>query len=616
MTQRGYVMQRGALSLNGTVDREWGSQKTVLRQPRSTRQVLRLGTALLWALPLLLLGSGTAGARHAKRATAGSARVQDLLTIGQAQREGRDYEAARRSFGEAYRQTRRPEVLCLLGLVEAEAGQLLSAQDLLRRCSSGAADKLTATAQQVLAQRRPESGELDVQGPRQALLLVDDRLVGSLPLSQPLLLPVGQHVLQLQVGTRAATAAASPVTLQVRAGQVQQVRLPSGKQPSPEKVLALLLDATQSPADAQAALRQALVQGSQDAKFSWLGQHGSLAEEPDAVACGELPCQQALAQKHQLRYVLWSRAVAESGGFRLAVRLLDSEVADVAAEEEALCDSCSALQASEKLQQLTAQVLQGGTTRGTGLLEITSTPPGGVVLRRGLQLGQTPLRRASFAGEQAVVVQLAGYAPYRSEVFVDPGRGAAIDAQLQPERTAAEPSTAGGAPSGQQAQSAAAVDGAVARRNSASATTAQVASPAGPDPAVSLLTNVSIDPGKSQSSVAGKVPVEYFPRPRWRIVTGAVGVAAGVTLLGFGIAGLAVDGRCSVPTTPGTDGREVCSSGQVIDSRLSGGLLTAAGLVVTGVSATLWALPGERRSVELSAAASPSTVTAAVAGRF
>ena len=175
MTQRGYVMQRGALSLrvpiktycgprwrrlrcsqprrllrsstppsrllatvligtlNGTVDREWGSQKTVLRQPWSPRQVLRLGAALLWALPLLLLGSGTAVARHAKRATAGSARVQDLLTIGQAQREGRDYEAARRSFGEAYRQTRRPEVLCLLGLVDAEAGQLLSAQDFLRR---------------------------------------------------------------------------------------------------------------------------------------------------------------------------------------------------------------------------------------------------------------------------------------------------------------------------------------------------------------------------------------------------------------------------------------------------------------------------------------------------
>jgi len=127
---------------------------------------------------------------------------------------------------------------------------------------------------------------------------------------------------------------------------------------------------------------------------------------------------------------------------------------------------------------------------------------------------------------------------------------------------------------------------------------------------------VSIVPEKSQSSVAGKAPVQHFPRPRWRIVTGAVGVAAGATLLGFGIAGLAVDGRCSVPTTPGGDGREVCSSGQVIDSRLSGGLLTAAGLVVTGVSATLWALPGERRSVELSAAATPRAVTAAVAGRF
>ena len=213
-------------------------------------------------------------------------------------------------------------------------------------------------------------------------------------------------------------------------------------------------------------------------------------------------------------------------------------------------------------------------------------------------------------------MQLAGYAPYRSEVFVDPGRGAAIDAQLQPERTTTEPSTAGGAPSVLQTQSAAALDGAVARRNSASTTTAPVASSAGPDPAVKLLTNVSIIPEKSQSSVAGKVPVEYFPRPRWRIVTGAVGVAAGATLLGFGIAGLAVDGRCSVPTTPGALGREVCSSGQVIDSRLPGGLLTAAGLVVTGVSATLWALPGERRSVELSAAATPSTVTAAVAGRF
>ena len=55
MTQRGYVMQRGALSLNGTVDREWGSQKTARRKPWQPREALRLRSALLLALPLLTM---------------------------------------------------------------------------------------------------------------------------------------------------------------------------------------------------------------------------------------------------------------------------------------------------------------------------------------------------------------------------------------------------------------------------------------------------------------------------------------------------------------------------------------------------------------------------------
>lgn len=84
---------------------------------------------------------------------------------------------------------------------------------------------------------------------------------------------------------------------------------------------------------------------------------------------------------------------------------------------------------------------------------------------------------------------------------------------------------------------------------------------------------------------------------------GAAITAAGALLLGFGITGLAIDGRCTQSPIAGATG-ELCPSGRVINSGGTGGALLAAGLATVGVGATLWALPGTRpREVQAPAAA-------------
>jgi hypothetical protein len=105
-------------------------------------------------------------------------------------------------------------------------------------------------------------------------------------------------------------------------------------------------------------------------------------------------------------------------------------------------------------------------------------------------------------------------------------------------------------------------------------------------------------------------PPGRAPRPRWRVGLGAAITAAGTLLLGFGITGLAVDGRCTQSPIAGASG-ELCPSGRVINSGGTGGALLAAGLATVGVGATLWALPNVRPSEVRSPAAATADHTAA-----
>lgn len=529
----------------------------------------RSPSALLGLLAAVGCALASLPAAHAGRH--GSRRGgRELLATAQAQAGAGDRLAARATLEQAYRLSPSPEILCALGELAAKDGRVLEAHDARRRCTAPhAGDGPPSPAASL-----PESGELSISGPRRALVVVDEHVVGALPLPLPLLLTPGPHQVALEAGSHRWAAAVKVLpgraALLTLSGQARVTLMPA---------VALLVDFSRSPDEAAPLLRQAATQAVQARRLGLLGQWGALGERLELAGCQDAPCEDALAQKHKVRYVVAARAAAEPDGWQLWTQLFDAEVGGVASEQASDCERCTIEQAGQRLSELVTQTLTAGQSRPTGLLEITSTPPGGDVLLAGLRLGQTPLRRIAFAGEHAIVVQRPGFAPYQNEVVVEPGRGAALDATLRASEpaSAAAPSPAALAPP-------------------SPAATAPQDSP--PEPATVLQPRSPALPSPPRRAPA------RTPRPRWRVGLGLAASAAGAALAGFGIAGLALDGRCTQAPLSTPTG-ELCPSGRVVDSGSAGVGLLAAGVATLGAGTLLLALPGARQ-LEVGASVTPT----------
>src|SRR5262249_14468048 len=112
----------------------------------------------------------------------------------------RDFSTAYREFAQAYRLSPSPELLYQLGIVASAEGKTIEAQDLLGRylVEAGEAPATAAQraeAERILALRRGPTGQLRVNGEAGAEVLLDERLVGRLPLRKPLLVSQGGHQL-------------------------------------------------------------------------------------------------------------------------------------------------------------------------------------------------------------------------------------------------------------------------------------------------------------------------------------------------------------------------------------------------------------------------------------
>lgn len=528
--------------------------------------VLRAG-ALLAVLGTLASSPAAAAGRHVSRRGSAKARVAELLDTAQTQSGAGELQAARTTLEQAYRLQPSPEILCALGTLAAKAGRLLDAQDALRRCAASGAAGRDAEPNPA-ASRRPDSGELTVLGPRRALVLVDAHVMGVLPLSAALLLAPGPHQISLEVGTRRVS---SPVN--VPAGRAALLTLASQPRLMLMPAAALLVDFAGIPEATESLFYQTASQAIKARNLGLLGQWGALTERLELGGCRDAVCQQALAQKYALRYVVAARAVAEPDGWQLFAQLFDAEIGAVASEQSGGCEHCTGEQASARLGELLGQALLQGQSRPTGILEVTSIPPGGEVLLAGLRLGQTPLRHPAFAGEHAIVVQHPGFAPYQNEVVVEPGRGAALDAVL---RTSTVESAL-------TAPDSAAVPARAQAELAAVPATRQKAAPA------------------ALPSLPAPPPLRRAPRPRWRLGLGIAASIVGAALSGFGAAGLALDGSCTQTPLPTAAG-ELCPSGRVVDSSAAGAGLLAAGLSTLGAGTLLWALPGAR-TIEIGALA-------------
>ncbi|HNF96910.1 MAG TPA: PEGA domain-containing protein [Pseudomonadota bacterium] len=151
---------------------------------------------------------------------------------------------------------------------------------------------------------------------------------------------------------------------------------------------------------------------------------------PQLDRCSDSECQAELCQKSELRQLFSLRIVRDGDDYQVSGQIYDAAMADFASAVETTCVSCDGDQLAARLVTLTGELVHKAHMRKTGLLEITSMPPGATVRLNGMRLGQTPLTVTTFAGEHRIEVVKPGFVRYQLDVVVEPGRGAAHDANL------------------------------------------------------------------------------------------------------------------------------------------------------------------------------------------
>lgn len=507
---------------------------------------------LLGMTGILALSSGVAadGPGSGARAETRAARAGERLRR-QAEEalQAKDYDAAARAFTELYKQTRQPDTLYRLGLIAEAQGRLLEAQDLLRRFLSdprfdpAASAVEDAEARRVLLLPRPPSAKVNVIGGSGTLIYLDQHLVGSLPLSRPLLVAPGKHTLTLVDGERrqqeeldAAIGRFTEVTYDRSTAALLSTELPG----------VLLLESYSGlPEAAARQLGQAvddLVQRERLSPFPL-----ALAVEHAGTApssgCIEVPsCLCKLAQKNELEYVLSIRVSQRAAGqpWQFQLDVLDASVGESAAHNDQECVTCDPDKAIAALHTALPALLSEARRRPRAELRVASTPPGAEVRAGGRLLGTTPLSHFVWAGSVEVELALPGHDPQRLPTVVAADKPTSLQVTLQP----------------------------------------QVLEPV-PQPLL----------------VAPVLPREAG-RPRWRLALGGTALGLGAVLIGFGGSALAVADSCLPGTPPEA---EACR--QLFDTSGVGGALLAAGLGVGLAGVLLLAIPERRRAAAPSLAA-------------
>ena len=512
----------------------------------------------LWLLPVLALLLLTAGLVEAKKgkdkgASGGGSlteRARVLRQQGVAAIAAKDYVGAADSLAQAYRVSPDAETLYQLGRLAWASGRTVFAQDLMRRflADPGSANDPAAKkdAEGISEQPRPPSGEVAIVGERGALVLVDERVAGMLPLPLPLLLASGEHRITLEMGQRRIEG---PV--KVLPGRLSELRFNVNSDAVVSRVVPAVVwlpEFKGVPAEAQRVLSLTIEGGVRKQRLSVVPKGVALAQAPRLADCLEqLDCQDKLTTVNEADYLLTTSIEAtgdlSQSDWTLRLKLVEATTGDYAAQLSEPCTRCTADQASTTLDALVARLLRDGMTRPHGVLEILSTPPGADVLLTERKLGQTPYQRAAFVGAYSLVVKQSGYKLHTVTVTVEEGKKATLKVELVSE---AEP----------------------------------------PKPAPPPPPPVAVAPPPPPPPKPLPPPIaERAPRPVWRIALGASLIGAGVIVGGFGVSGLVQHGR------PADELMRTYFDTQ--DKGIA--LLSIGGLFVAG-GAVLLAIPGPSRT--------------------
>jgi hypothetical protein len=473
-----------------------------------------------------------------------------------------EYPAAIKKAEDAYRQSPSPELLLQLGLLADGQSRTLDAQDFLRRYL---ADPLVdanapgrAEAERVLAKTRPASGEVQIIADQNGMVTMDGRLVGSLPLSAPLLVSPGKHNVTLELRDRTMKGQLKAVEGRgmemnfSRANGAVVVTLPTA-------VIVVPRFAGAVPGqEMQRKFQQAAELGVTQGRLAVFSKDVALKKAEKAAECLDtVDCQAQLATENDVDYVLVvqvDRKVSappappatparpgaapppppppgkETWGMRLS--LVDAESVDVASSAEPSCPGCGGDQLVAAVSEQVRNMIKEAQAKGRGSWAITSEPPGATIRVGNRVIGKTPLSRAALAGSFELVFEKPEFKSEKKQVEVQAGQKAQVSVTLTPAEVKA--------------------------------------------PTVATVVEKPVAP-----------PVK---RPLWRIVTGSLLAAAGVGVLGFGLSALSVNGQCvAQPIAPATQCLDRFSTGTV------GGALTGVGAAALVGGILMIAIPNSSK---------------------
>lgn len=517
-------------------------------KPHASRHSVRAAALVGLVMSLGWLASARAADQPADKASQATAAPS---AAAQAAAAVTDFPAAIKKLEDAYRDSPSSETLYQLGLLADARGKTVEAQDFMRRYL---ADPVTdanapgrADAERVLSQTRPPSGEVQILADQNGLVLVDGRLMGTLPLPLPLLVGVGKH--EVWVEMRDKTIKGKVKVIEGRGFELSFSRASGAvvvTRPPAVIVLPQYVGAS-TPPEEKRRFQQAVEQAISKARLAVFSREVALTHSPKLTDClNTMTCQAQLATENEVDYSLVLRVehkAPPAGGagketWAVELTLVDAEVADVAASAQPSCGDCASDALAAAIPDAVRKMLREGQSKQRGSVAITSEPSGAEVFHGPRLLGQTPLARAMFTGTYDLTIRKSEFAAERTQVEVKDGKKATLNVTL----VAEEPT---------------------------------------PAPLVAQ-------------------PVAPTRRPLWRYIVGGVAIAAGIVGIGFGAAALAVNDSClAPPTAPAT----VCFS-RYRTTSVGGGLL-GAGLVLAVGGAVLIALPPsigatERKSLSLS----------------
>lgn len=349
----------------------------------------------------------------------------------------KEYARAYAALSESYRLVPSAEGLFYLARLAAAEQRVLEAHDLYKRYLLDPARKTNPTfdeqAKEALFAAVPTCGQVAVLSEPGAVVSVDERLVGSLPLPSPVLLVPGEHRLAVDYPARRLEG-----MLTIAPGRRYEMRF----DPKSKTLVVSLLSAVLAVNDwsglvpeHREAFNQALDQTLRSVDQTVLAAEDALVAAPHLRECiTKANCQQLLAQKADVEFVLHAsvRHVEKGDGLQLKTIVRHREVSEPAAQKTVACPKCSPEQLLPLFQQTALAVLTEALSRRTAVLSVTTTPAAAVVLLKKNRLGLTPLRRTLWADSHELTITAQGHKPVETKVTLVPGEPTSLDMTLEP----------------------------------------------------------------------------------------------------------------------------------------------------------------------------------------